>query len=77
MVSPAPVQFVIEAWEKVTSISPLTRIEKKEGKKHMIYFKPTLDKLDLYMKTVDWATAPVDRFTFFEWIVVFHNLMVK
>lgn len=77
MTSPPSVQFVIDGWEKVTAISPLQRLEKKEGKKHLIIFRPTLDKLDLYMNLIDWKTAPIDRFTFFEWVTLFHGLMTK
>jgi hypothetical protein len=76
MVSPPGVQFVIDAWEEITAISPLFRVDRTEGEKAWFSYQPTLEKLELFMEMVDWHTAPVDRFTFYKWVCLVHRTFV-
>lgn len=74
MVSPWPVEFIIGLWERITALSSYQRIQKKRDEKTMmIFYLPTLEKLEAVFAEVDWKTAPVDRFEAIEMLSLFHQ----
>ncbi|MDZ7355753.1 MAG: hypothetical protein ONB55_21750 [candidate division KSB1 bacterium] len=74
MVSPWPVEFIIGLWERITALSVYQRIQKKRDEKTMmVFYLPTLEKLEAVFAEVDWETAPMDRFEAIEMLSLFHQ----
>lgn len=73
MVSPWPVEFVIDLWERITEISIRQTVKKTTDKHIITYYLPTLEKMELILNEVDWQTAPLDRFTTISLVGLYHN----
>jgi len=73
MVSPWPVEYVIDLWERITEISIRQTVKKTTDKHIITYYLPTLEKMELILNEVDWQTAPLDRFTTIRLVGLYHN----
>ena len=69
-------EWVIAGWEEITGISMHEKREKIQDKQKKIYYLPTLEKLESWVKAQDWKTAPLDFKEFFRRLLIFHRAYV-
>lgn len=71
------VQVVADIWYEITSISPRTKYEVFEKKQTKIFWLPTLQMFDTFMKDFSVEHLGVDKRKLKELIFSFHRVYVS
>lgn len=69
-------KFIIDVWDRITSISRLERIEIKGSKKGEvnIFQLKTLDKIEFVLDNLDWDEIEMKKKDAIDLIILFHNV---
>lgn len=73
MVLDEELEFVVASYDEICSMAVREKLKKKEGDSIVTHLLPTLEKLDVYMKYMNWETAPLSPENFLYYIRVYHN----